>query len=137
MACGRGACWRDGGDGRGQPVVDARDWRNLVKRKDLLTGVMLIGIGLIFLASNLGTMPEINVARMWPLILVAIGVIKILAPGDDSRWDGVPLILIGAIFLAHNYRVMRIHDSWPLFIVVAGLTVMFGAGRRKVEGKRP
>ena len=108
-----------------------------MKRKDLLTGVLLIGIGLIFLASNLGTLPEINVARMWPLILVAIGIIKILAPGDDSRWDGVPLILIAGIFLAHNYRVMRIHDSWPLFIVVAGLSVMFGSRHRRVERKKP
>ena len=108
-----------------------------MRRKDVLTGVMLIGIGLIFLASNLGTMPEINVARMWPLFLVAIGVIKILAPGEDSRWDGVSLLLIAGIFLAHNYRVMRIHDSWPLFIVVAGLGVMFGSRQRKVEGKKP
>ena len=108
-----------------------------MKRKDVLTGLLLIAIGLIFLASNLGTMPEINMARQWPLILVAIGVIKILAPGDDSRWDGVPLLLIAGIFLAHNYHVMRIHDSWPLFIVVAGLSVMFGHRQRTVEGKKP
>ncbi|HUR21350.1 MAG TPA: DUF5668 domain-containing protein [Vicinamibacterales bacterium] len=107
-----------------------------MKRKDLLTGVLLIGIGLIFLASNLGTMPEINMSRMWPLILVAIGAIKILAPGEDSRWDGVFLILIAGIFLAHNYRVMRIHDSWPLFIVVAGLGVMFGTRHRRLEGRQ-
>ncbi len=108
-----------------------------MRRKDLLTGVLLIGIGLIFLASNLGTMPEINMARMWPLFLVIIGIGKIVAPGDDSRWDGVSLILIAGIFLAHNYRVMRIHESWPLFIVVSGLTVMFGTRRRRMEGKRP
>lgn len=108
-----------------------------MRRKDVLTGLLLIGIGLIFLASNMGAMPEINMARQWPLILVAIGVIKILAPGEDSRWDGVSLILIAGIFLAHNYRVMRIHDSWPLFIVVAGLTVMFGNRQRKVEAKKP
>ena len=108
-----------------------------MKRKDMVSGVLLIGIGLIFLASNLGTMPEINVARMWPLILFVIGIGKILAPGEDSRWDGVSLILIGSIFLAHNYHFMRIHDSWPLFIVVAGLTVMFGHRQRKVPGTKP
>jgi hypothetical protein len=108
-----------------------------MRRKDLVTGVLLIAIGLMFLASNLGTMPEINVARMWPMILVIIGIGKILAPGEDSRWDGVSLILIAAIFLAHNYRVMRIHDSWPLFIVVAGLTVMFGHRERRLGGKKP
>jgi hypothetical protein len=135
MAGGIGPAGLDGGNGRGQLVVDAHDWRDSVKRKDLLTGLMLIGIGLIFLASNVGPMPEINVARMWPLLLAGIGLIKILAPGGDSRWDGMSLILIAGIFLAHNYRVMRIHDSWPLFIVLAGLTVMFGTRHRKVLGK--
>ena len=108
-----------------------------MKRNDMFKGVLLITIGLIFLASNLGTMPEINMTRMWPLILVIIGVFKILFPGEDSRWDGVMLILIAGIFLAHNYRVMRIHESWPLFIVVAGLGVMFGHRHRRLEGKKP
>jgi hypothetical protein len=107
-----------------------------VKRKDLVSGVMLIGIGVIFLASNLGTLPEVNVARMWPLILVVIGVGKVLA-SDEGWWSGLSLILIAGIFLAHNYQVMRIHDSWPLFIVVAGLSVLFGGDRSKVEGKQP
>ena len=108
-----------------------------MNRKDLLKGLLLIVIGLIFLASNLGTMPEINMSRMWPLILVAIGLIKILVPGEDSRWDGMSLLLIAGIFLAHNYHVLRIHDSWPLFIVVAGLSVMFGSRHRRVEAKKP
>jgi hypothetical protein len=105
-----------------------------MRRKDLIKGVLLIVIGLIFLASNLGTMPDVNMTRMWPLILVVIGVIKLLVPGEDSRWDGVFLLLIAGIFLAHNYRVMRIHDSWPLFIVVAGLGVMVGSRHRRVVG---
>jgi len=32
---------------------------------------------------------------------------------------------------------VRLHDSWPLFIVIAGLSVMFGSHNRKVEGKKP
>ena len=50
---------------------------------------------------------------------------------------GLTLVLTGAIFLAHTYRVVRLHDSWPLFIVIAGLSVMFGSHNRKVEGKKP
>ena len=108
-----------------------------MRRKDVLTGLLLIGIGLIFLASNMGAMPEINMARQWPLILVVIGAGQLIAPGDEGRWGGVSLMLIAGIFLAHNYRVMRIHDSWPLFIVVAGFGVMFAHRQRKVEAKKP
>lgn len=108
-----------------------------MNRKDLVSGVLLIGVGLMFLASNLGSLPELNLARMWPLVLVIIGTAKLVSTDPDERWGGVTMILIAGIFLAHNYRVLRIHDSWPLFIVVAGLSVMFGSRSRKVERKQP
>ena len=108
-----------------------------MKSKDLVTGLMLIGLGLIFLASNLGSLPELDVERMWPLVLVVIGVGQLFSGDADGRIGGLTLILTGAIFLAHTYRVVRLHDSWPLFIVVAGLSVMFGSRNRKVEGKKP
>jgi hypothetical protein len=107
----------------------------VVRSKDVISGVVLIAVGLIFLASNLATMPEVNFARLWPLILVIIAAGKLVAPGEEGRWSGVSLMLIAAIFLAHNYRVMAIHDSWPLFIVIAGLSVLFGSRRRKIGGK--
>ncbi len=118
-------------------MVDARDRGCLVNRKDIVTGVLLIGIGLIFLASNLGSLPELDVSRMWPMVLVIIGVGQLFGGDAESRIGGVTLILTGAIFLAHNYRVVRLHDSWPLFIVVAGISVMFGSRNRRIEGKKP
>ena len=33
---------------------------------------------------------------------------------------GLVLTFIAGIFLAHNYDVARLRDSWPLFIVGAG-----------------
>lgn len=33
----------------------------------------------------------------------------------------IGLVFIAGIFLAHNYDVTRLRDSWPLFIVGAGL----------------
>ena len=108
-----------------------------MKREDLITGVLLIAIGLIFLASNLGKLPDIDVARMWPMVLVIIGVGQLFSAAAEGRVGGLTLILTGGIFLAHNYWVLRIHDSWPLFIAIAGLSVMFGSRNRKVEGTKP
>ena len=108
-----------------------------MKRKDLVTGVLLIGLGLIFLASNLGALPELDMARMWPMVLVIIGLGQLFSGDAEGRIGGLTLILTGLIFLGHTYRVVRLHDSWPLFIVIAGLSVMFGSHNRKVEGKKP
>lgn len=135
MARGRGAGGSAGRVCGGESLVVASDEGDLVKRKDLVTGVLLIGVGLIFLASNLDMTPELNWGRMWPLILVVIGIGKIIAPDQEGRSGGLTLLLIAGIFLAHNYRVLSLHDSWPLFIVIAGLSVLFGAAQKKKEAK--
>lgn len=92
-----------------------------------MTGVVLVAVGLLFLASNFDSLPDVDFGRLWPLILVVIGVGKLVSPGEDGRWGGVSLILMAGIFLAHNYRVLRLHDSWPLFIVLVGLSILFHA----------
>jgi hypothetical protein len=103
-------------------------------RNNVMTGVVLVAVGLIFLASNLGTLPDVDFGQLWPLILTVIGVGKLVAPGEDGRWGGVSLILMSGIFLAHNYRVLRLHDSWPLFIVLVGLSIVFHARNCRVRG---
>lgn len=54
----------------------------MTKRKnDYLGGVLLILVGLVFLASNLDLVPWHvwgNLWKFWPLILVAIGLKKLL-----------------------------------------------------------
>lgn len=105
-----------------------------MRRKDVVSGVLLVVIGLVFLASNLGTMPEVNFARLWPVILLAIGAGEILFPSpDENRWGGLVLIFIAGIFLAHNYDVVRLRDSWPLFIVGAGLSVLLNASSSRTD----
>ena len=46
-------------------------------RQHLVTAIILIGLGLLFLARNLGW-TDINLSRLlstwWPLILIAVGV---------------------------------------------------------------
>ncbi len=101
-----------------------------MKTNDVISGVVLIVVGLLFLASNIGTLPDVNFSRLWPLILLVIGAGKLISPSEDEgRWSGLVLIFISGIFLAHNYDVLRLRDSWPLFIVGAGLSVLFNTSR--------
>jgi hypothetical protein len=95
-----------------------------MNKKDIGGGLIVIAIGLIFLAVNYDVMPAQDIGRLWPLILVVIGASQMLFPGDEGRWGGLPLLFVGGIFLAHNYDVMRLKQSWPLFIVAAGLSIL-------------
>ena len=109
-----------------------------MRQKDLTSGILLIVVGLIFLGANVGIAPKVNVRDLWPVILLVIGVGRLVAPGDkrDSRWSGTSLILIAGIFLAQNYRVLELRDSWPLFIVVAGLSILFNRRDRQTPRKQ-
>lgn len=110
-----------------------------MRRKDLVSGLLLIVVGLLFLAANFDAMPALHFGRLWPVILIAIGAGKILFPEGGARASGLPLLLVGCIFLAHNYRVIRLEDSWPLFIVAAGISMLVGSAEeaRRKKGGQP
>lgn len=97
-----------------------------MKKNDLIGGVILILVGMMFLAGNYDLGFDVNFGRLWPLILVVLGLGKVIFPEGESRLSGMPLLFVGGIFLAHNYDVMRIQQSWPLFIVAAGLGILAG-----------
>lgn len=108
-----------------------------MRRKDVMSGVLLIVVGVLFLAANFDQIPAIHFGRLWPVILMVIGGGKILFPEGAPRANGLPLLLVGSIFLAHNYHVIRLEDSWPLFIVAAGVSMLVGSAEeaRRKEGR--
>ena len=106
-------------------------------RNGIGTGVLLITIGLIFLAERQGFG---HFRNLWPLILIISGLAKMLIPRDRSlqagvvmgrrncqehRYSGLWLVVVGGIFFMHENGILSIHQSWPLFIVAGGLGVVF------------
>lgn len=70
-------------------------------RGGLVGPVLLIGLGLIFLAQNLGWVGGeiwLSLLRMWPLILVAVGV-DLLIPRRSGWGTLVSLVLVVAVFV--------------------------------------
>ena len=94
----------------------------------LTTGVLVIAIGVLLLAGQLDV--GFHFGRLWPVVLIVIGLGRYLGTGDDGRrGSGFWFLFLGAIFLLNNYRVLMLHDSWPLFIVAAGVAIILGHGR--------
>ncbi len=90
----------------------------------IATGVLLIALGLIFLGERQNFVPTIDLGRLWPVLLIVLG----LGRFADGGWQrsGLWLVLIGVLFLLSNYHIFPLHDSWPLFIVAGGLSLAFG-----------
>jgi len=94
--------------------------------------ILLIAIGLIFLANNLGLIPGEGwglIWRLWPVLLVIAGLDELI------RRQGIawPILLIGAgvFFLLNNFgpRVWiswtQIIQLWPILLIAAGIDLVF------------
>jgi cell wall-active antibiotic response 4TMS protein YvqF len=119
-----------------------------------LTGVILIVLGLIFLVDRMGWQWGwyLSFGRLWPLLLIVAGIGTALtdrdtgtvlsrdaagqpqtgAPPKSRRryGDGFFLMLVGVLMLLHVNHVLYMSQSWPLFVVAGGLSMIFGRSRR-------
>jgi hypothetical protein len=102
------------------------------------TGLVMVVIGLVLLGGQLDLFDFWRVGRLWPLVMVAIGAAQWAAtPPPGARRQGLGLMLGGSVLLLHTLNVMRIWDSWPLFIVAFGVSLLTGrrsCGANRVEG---
>lgn len=89
--------------------------------KQTTIGAMLIGLGVVLLGNQFEWGPIWSVHRLWPLVLIVIGVPSLLfGDKDRNHGGGLCLTMTGVIFLLHTFRVLSLRQSWPLFIVAAG-----------------
>jgi hypothetical protein len=54
----------------------------------IMGGVIVLGVGVVFLLSNLGYIPEIS--DMWPLFPIIVGIALILGGLNSRRGTGGP-----------------------------------------------
>ena len=97
------------------------------------TGLVVVAIGLMLLAGQLDAEWAWDFGRLWPLIFVVIGAGKLLS--SESRGSAAWFLFLGGIFLMHTFRILSLGRSWPLFVVAAGVSVMFPKRRRATDEK--
>ncbi len=90
-------------------------------------GVILIGLGAIFLLQNFGVVDAGRPGDWWPVILIGFGISSLIAPKDaGDATSGAVLTALGAFFLLRNFDVVdwRLRDIWPAFLVLAGVSLI-------------
>ena len=109
-----------------------KDKKHFRSRRDYFGPLLLITIGLIFLASNLGLISGDGwsaIWRLWPLILVIAG-INDLIRGEGIVW---PLLLVGVggFILVNNYwqgdwiSWSNLLQLWPVILIAIGIDLIF------------
>jgi len=87
-----------------------------------MAGVFFTAAGLLLTADNLDIMDAEPYLELWPALVIAFGVFKLLDARSSKLSAGV-VILIGAWLLALNLDWIRfsVFDLWPLLMIAAGV----------------
>lgn len=90
-------------------------------------GVILIGLGTIFMLDNLGYVDAFRIWEYWPVVMIGFGLASLIAPKDaGDPAAGAVMTAVGTFFLLRKLDVIdwRFRDVWPLFLVLAGVALI-------------
>ena len=106
---------------------------NHLERPEIRTGyiafgVTIMAVGLLFLLDRLTLIRPEELTLYWPALLVVFGLMRIVWPSRfGSEVSGMWIALVGGLLLLDRVGVAPMEQSWPVFVIVAGLTVVFKA----------
>ncbi|HKQ57404.1 MAG TPA: DUF5668 domain-containing protein [Candidatus Eisenbacteria bacterium] len=102
----------------------------------LILGIVVVWLGLLFTLDNLGILESGPILRYWPVVLIVIGLTKLIGVNNRPQMiAGGLFTFIGLWLLLGNLNVIHvgIWDLWPLFFVIAGASLVVGSLRRQRE----
>jgi hypothetical protein len=105
----------------------------------LVIGAFLLALGGLLLAGNLGFDVPHQAWSYWPFLLLGLGAVKLLWPGDaDERASGYWIFVAGLYCWVSSWRLFDLDwgNAWPIFLVAGGLEMVAGTlGRRRGEAE--
>jgi hypothetical protein len=106
----------------------------------LILGVAIICVGVIYTLDELGYGPAMRYLRYWPMTLIAIGVAKMLAAREGcGAFTGLMFTLVGVWFQGEELNLIHVslRDVWPVGLVLfGGYLVWQGLGKRQARPPR-
>lgn len=108
------------------PAPRADDEGSSPMAGQLIIGLFVIGLGIIFTLDNLQIVDGRRFLRYWPVALMALGVVKITSA--DGGWKGgAVLTFAGGVLLLNNLGVIRarLWDFWPLVLIGSGALLVW------------
>ncbi|TFW28085.1 hypothetical protein E4L96_02920 [Massilia arenosa] len=105
----------------------------------VLLGVGVIVLGVLFLVDNLGFLEIRNVLRFWPAVFIMFGIIKMYDSRNSSGlMTGAILVGVGLFMVLSRmgFWYFSWNTLWPLLLIAggAGLLLKSSESRRRVHG---
>lgn len=91
----------------------------------LVLGVAIIVAGLVLTLDNLGLIEAHTIFKLWPLVLVAMGVAKLRQEGNQGGMGGWFLIFGGCFLLLFTFARGHLADALaPMLVVALGILIV-------------
>lgn len=94
----------------------------------LVFGLIVIAIGVLFTLDNLGISDAGTYLRFWPVGVIVIGLVKLWqSRGSSGGVAGFLFILAGLWLLSDSLDIIHIsiRDVWPLVLVLVGASMVW------------
>jgi len=104
------------------------DKRQRNPASQMVVGLFVVAMGMIFLLDNLGWLDMEFTLHLWPIALIFFGILKVLQTRSPSgAIVGGALILVGSMILLKETGFISIswRSLWPVLLIAAGLSVVF------------
>ncbi len=108
----------------------------------LMIGAAIMVLGVVSLLVRLNILWPPVFALYVPIVLIVFGMIRIVWPSRPGRQiGGMWIALAGGLLLFDRLDIMKLKESWPVVVIMAGLTLVFKAlgwlpDRRRREDRR-
>lgn len=96
-------------------------------RKQIMWGIVLIAVGLVFLLDRMDLVDLRSVWHYWPLLIVAAGINQTIGyPSAKEFSNGLWTVFIGLWLFAVFEGILGLtfRNSWPLFLLMWGLQLL-------------
>jgi len=105
----------------------ATDHPGLRFTPQLLMGLLIILIGVLFTLDNLGLTVAERYIRYWPAGLIAVGVLKLWQSRGGSTFGALVAITVGTWLLLESLGLVfvRFWEMWPLLLVIFGASMVW------------
>jgi predicted membrane protein len=105
----------------------------------LVMGLLVIAVGLLFTLENLGMVEAHNYLRYWPVGLIAVGLLKLWQAGSGGgTLIGAGFVFAGVWLVLQSMAIVTVSlwDLWPMVLVVVGGSMVWRGmtGRRGETG---
>jgi cell wall-active antibiotic response 4TMS protein YvqF len=88
-------------------------------------GLLIAALGVALLLDRAGVIDAFGRSNFWPFAIICVGLVKLANRPVDGPRQGGWWVVIGVWLLLTEMRVLRFRESWPLFLVAIGISIVW------------